>query len=117
MASTMRAALRRRYAGAPGVLWLGPEDGANPYPGLLAWADRIVCSPDSVNMVSEACATTVPVFVSEPGRAAGRMREFLDTLLARGRIRALDSTLAPFAVEPLRETARVAEEVRARLAP
>jgi mitochondrial fission protein ELM1 len=115
--AAMRAALRRRYAAAPGLLWLGDEDGANPYAALLAWADRIVCSPDSVNMVSEACATTVPVFVSEPGRAAGRMREFLDTLLARGRIRALDSTLAPFAVEPLRETARVAEEVRARLAP
>jgi mitochondrial fission protein ELM1 len=114
--ASMRAALRRRYAGAPGLLWLGDEDGANPYPGLLAWADRIVCSPDSVNMVSEACATTVPVFVSEPGRADGRVRDFLDTLLARGRIRALDAVLAPFDVEPLRETARVAAEVRSRLA-
>ena len=30
---------------------------------LLAWADRIVCSPDSVNMITEACATRAPVFV------------------------------------------------------
>ncbi|MCJ0825607.1 mitochondrial fission ELM1 family protein [Luteimonas sp. 50] len=112
----MRAALRRHYAGAPGVLWLGPEDGANPYPGLLAWADRIVCSPDSVNMVSEACATTVPVFVAAPASAGGRVRGFLDALLACGRIRALDAALAPFAVEPLRETARVAAEVQSRLA-
>jgi mitochondrial fission protein ELM1 len=112
----LRAALRQRYAGTPGLLWLGEEDGANPYPGLLAWADRIVCSPDSVNMVSEACATTVPVFVSEPARAGGRVREFLDALLARGRIRALDAAMAPFAVEPLLETERVAGEVRSRLA-
>ncbi|MGO1720586.1 MAG: mitochondrial fission ELM1 family protein, partial [Luteimonas sp.] len=34
--------------GWPGVAWLGPDDGTNPYPGLLAWADRIVCTPDSV---------------------------------------------------------------------
>lgn len=108
--------VRQRYAATPGVVWRGPEDGDNPYPGLLAWADRIVCSPDSVNMMSEACATHVPVFVFDPERVSGRPRRFLDTLQARGRIRSMDATLAPFAVEPLRETARVAAEVRGRLA-
>ncbi|MCA1714523.1 MAG: mitochondrial fission ELM1 family protein [Gammaproteobacteria bacterium] len=108
-------ALRHRYAQTPGVVWLGPEDGDNPYPGLLAWADRIVCSPDSVNMISEACATLAPVFVFDPERVNGRPRHFLNALQARGRIRAMDRTLAPFAVEPLRETARVASQVRARL--
>lgn len=109
------AALAHRYDGTPGVVWRGPDDGPNPYPGLLAWADRIACSPDSVNMVSEACATRAPVFVFDPGRVHGRPRAFLDTLLARGRIRAMDATLAPFDVEPLRECARVAEALRARL--
>ena len=111
----LRGVLRHRYVETPGLTWLGPQDGDNPYPGLLAWADRIVCSPDSVNMISEACATDVPVHVFDPGRAQGRLRMFLDSLLARGRIRALDRTLAPFAVEPMRETARIAAEVRARL--
>ena len=108
-------ALRARYQDRPGMLWCNDADGANPYPGLLAWADRIVCTPDSVNMVSEACATRVPVFVFDPARVRGRPRGFLDALLANGRIRAMDATLAPFAVEPLRETARVAEEIRRRL--
>ena len=112
----LREALGRRFAQTPGLAWLGEQDGPNPYAGLLAWADRIVCSPDSVNMVSEACATRVPVFVFDPPRAHGRVRLFLDSLLQRGRIRAMDALLAPFEVEPLRETARVAEEVRARLA-
>ena len=49
------------------LAWFDDSDGVNPYPGALAWADRIVVSPDSVNMVSEACATEVPVFVAEPG--------------------------------------------------
>lgn len=108
-------ALRLRYAQTPGLVWCGDEDGPNPYPGLLAWADRIVCSPDSVNMISEACATAMPVHVFDPARVGGRPRRFLDALLRRGRIRAMDGTLAPFDVEPLRETARVAAEVRNRL--
>ena len=108
-------ALAHRYDDTPGVVWRGAEDGLNPYPGLLAWADRIVCSPDSVNMISEACATRVPVFVFDPGRVRGRPRAFLDALLARGRIRAMDATLGSFDVEPLREAARVAALVSERL--
>lgn len=108
-------ALAHRYDDTPGVIWRGERDGANPYPGLLAWADRIVCSPDSVNMISEACATDAPVFVFDPARVRGRPRRFLDALLARGRIRAMDAHLAPFDAEPLRETARVAALVRERL--
>lgn len=111
----VRDALRARAIASPHVRWLDAGDGENPYAGMLGWADRIVCTPDSVNMVSEACATYAPVFVFDPGRAHGRPRRFLDSLLARGRIRAMDDELAPFDVAPLRETARVAHEVRRRL--
>lgn len=114
------AALGERMRGGedplwPGVAWLGPDDGINPYAGLLAWADRIVCTPDSVNMVSEACATRAPVFVFNPLCMTGRPRRFLDGLLASGRIRPVDGALARFRCEPLRETARIAAEVRRRL--
>jgi hypothetical protein len=78
--------------------------------------DRIVCTPDSVNLVSEACADAAPVFVWSADIATGRLRAFLDALRSRGRVRDLDDALAPFAVDPLRETARVASEVRRRLA-
>jgi len=111
----LRDASRHRFVATPSVTWLGAQDGENPYPGMLAWADRIVCSPDSVNMISEACATSAPVHVFEPGRARGRLRAFLDSLLAIGRIRAVDGVLAAFDVEPLRETTRIADEVRERL--
>ncbi len=110
-----RARLRERCAGRAALSWLDAGDGENPYPGLLAWADRIVCTPDSVNMLSEAAATRAPVFVADPGIAQGRLRAFLEALSARGRIRPLDGAMARFAVEPLRETARVAAEVRRRL--
>ncbi len=112
-----RAALRQRYAKTPGVVWCDNADGANPYAGILAWADRIVCSPDSVNLISEACATRAPVHVFDPQGVGGRPRRFLDALLQSGRIRAMDTALAPFPVQPLRETARVAAIVKQRLLP
>ncbi len=109
-------AVRRRWsARADTVLWCGTADGPNPYAGLLAWADRIVCTPESVNMLSEACATRVPVQVFEPHRVGGRPRRFIDALLRRGRIRDFADAPAAFDGEPLRETARIAAEVRARL--
>jgi mitochondrial fission protein ELM1 len=111
----LRDVLMHRYDDTPGLVWRNSSDGPNPYPGLLAWADRIICSPDSVNMITEACATRVPVFVFDPGRVRGGPRVFLDTLLGRGRIRAMDARLDAFDVEPLRETARVASVLRERL--
>ena len=112
------ALVRERFAKIPGVRWFAAGhagDDDNPYPGLLAWADRIVCTPDSVNMLSEACATRAPVFVIEPAGTRGRLRRFHDSLLARGRVRPLDDALEAFDVGPLRETARVAAAVRERL--
>lgn len=110
------AALARSYwADTPGQRWFGPEDGANPYEGALAWAERIVVSPDSVNMVSEACATAAPVYVAEPGRATGRVRRYLDALLARGRIQPQSKLPHDAPAEPLRETPRIAAIVRERL--
>ena len=107
--------LRARYRSEGHRVWFDASDGENPFAGALAWADRIVVSPDSVNMVSEACATAAPVFVAEPGRATGRVRHFLQSLEARGRIRAQQAGAEDFSATPLRETARVAALVRERL--
>ena len=107
--------LRKRLAGVESLVWSGPADGGNPYPGLLAHADRIVCTGDSVNMLSEACATEVPVHVAGIDRVTGRPRRFIDSLLGMGRVRPLAARLEAFPVTPLRETARVAAEVKRRL--
>lgn len=110
-----RAMLANVSADVPGVRWRDDRDGPNPYAGLLAHAQHIVCTPDSVNMLSEAAATLVPVYVWSADTASGRLRSFLDALRASGRVRDLGDALAPFPVEPLRETTRVAGEVRLRL--
>lgn len=123
--ASWQARLRASRSAVPGLRWTGGgvagDPDANPYPGLLAWADRIVCTPDSVNMLSEAAATAAPLYIAWPDRQHGRPRGFVDALLASGRARALAPgpahalAIEPFPVEPLRETARVAAEVRARL--
>jgi mitochondrial fission protein ELM1 len=110
-----RARLRERLAHLPGVIWCDAGDGENPYPGLLGWADRIVCTADSVNMLSEAAATNVPVYAAGVDRLRGRPRRFVDSLITLGRVRSFAQELEPFPATALRETARVANEVRTRL--
>lgn len=111
----VRARLRDAFAHAPHLAWTGDADGPNPYAGLLGWADRIVCTADSVNMLSEACATQAPVFVAGFATLRGRPRRFVERLLETGRVRVFEDALEAFAVAPLRETARVAATVRQRL--
>jgi mitochondrial fission protein ELM1 len=41
--------------------------GANPYMGILAWADRVIVTADSIAMLSEACATGKPVAMFDLG--------------------------------------------------
>ncbi|HEV2606688.1 MAG TPA: mitochondrial fission ELM1 family protein, partial [Xanthomonadaceae bacterium] len=73
-----------------GACWFTSNDGPNPYAGLLAWAERIVVSPDSVNMISEAVATSAQVSIASPELARGRHALFLQSLIKRGRVQALD---------------------------
>lgn len=107
-------AARARFAARPGLRWFGQDDGPNPYAGLLAWSDRLLVSPDSINLVSEACATTVPVAVHAPWPMRGRHGAFLASLRGLGRIQGLDDAPPP-TVAPLRVLPELAAEVRRRL--
>jgi mitochondrial fission protein ELM1 len=107
------ALLAKALRDASHVVWHG--QGHNPYAGFLGWADRIVCTPESVNMLSEACATEAPVEVFAPEQVSGRPAQFLERLLSLGRVRRFAAAQPAWPVTPLRETARVAALVRERL--
>lgn len=111
----LREAARKLCPNIPGLRWFDESDGANPYAGLLAFADRIVVSHDSVNLLSEACATNVPVHVAADHHLRGRHRRFVQQLIDAGRARWLRLDARDWPVTPLRETARIAQEVRLRL--
>lgn len=109
------AALRRGFAGLPARTWTGDADGPNPYLAFLAHAQRIVVTPDSVNLASEACATGKPVYVHAAQPVAGKLAQFHEALVAGGHARALAAFDASWAAVPLRETQGVAEEVWRRI--
>lgn len=46
--------------------WRGANPD-NPYMGILAWADRVIVTGDSIAMLSEACATGKPVTMFDLG--------------------------------------------------
>ncbi len=95
--------------------WLYDTTSENPYFGMLALADAIVVTGDSVSMVSEAVATSAPVLLARlPGRSA-RISRFLDGLLADGRIRPFHSRLETWDTAPLDDTAVAAREMQRRL--
>lgn len=108
--------LRDAFARWPGVFWSGDGDGPNPYAGLLAFADRIVVTPDSVNMLSEACASDAAActFATQP--VGGKFAGFHAALRAGGHLCELEATLTGATSVPLRETAHVAGVVAAALA-
>jgi mitochondrial fission protein ELM1 len=108
----LREAARAEFSAVPGLQWHGEDDGPNPYPGLLAWADRIVVTPDSVNLLSEACATRVPVFALADAPLKGKLDVFLRELVTMGRVRIMQQEPERWAVQPMREMPRVAAEVR-----
>jgi hypothetical protein len=106
--------LRPMLAGVPGMLWAGRDDGPNPYPGVLGWADRLVVTPDSVNMLSEACAVGCPVLTFASARLPAKILRFHHALRDRGLLHDIAAPVAA-AQAPLRETARIAAIVEARI--
>lgn len=111
----MRQAAVEAFAKVPGVQWHGPDDGENPYAGFLAWADAIVVTPDSVNLLSEAAATGASVWTFAPSPIQGKVGRFVQALCDSGRIARLGVDAAAANAVPLRETADVAARIRARL--
>jgi len=57
----------------------------NPYFGLLAWADAIVVTGDSMSMCSECCGTGKPVYIFAPdGMVSEKHARFHQALYAKG---------------------------------
>ena len=100
---------------APEGAWIWDGAGENPYFGMLALADAIVVTQDSVSMISEAASTRVPVMVAAlPGRSR-RIGLFLHVLEQEGRIRRFQGRLEEWPVTPIDDTPMAAEELRRRL--
>jgi mitochondrial fission protein ELM1 len=119
--ASMYATLREASADFD-LCWLAPADGDaapaatdsadNPYPGVLACAEVLLVSPDSTNLLSEACATEAAVAVPREPAQHGRIAQLQASLRAARRIDWMQDSAPPATPQvPLRETERVAREV------
>ncbi|WP_227010157.1 mitochondrial fission ELM1 family protein [Pelagibius marinus] len=105
--------LRRGLEGLPAHIWDG--NGENPYFGMLGLADAIVCTGDSVNMVSESASTGKPVHIVQLEGGSAKFRRFHQAMQAAGITRPFTGALEQWSYTPLDETHRVADEIRRRL--
>ena len=112
--ASVMGAMRARLRDVPGLIWPNPGNDDNPYPGVLGWADRLVVTPDSVNMLSEACAVgcAVQTLVSAP--LSGKLARFHQSLREAGLLHDLAEG-ATSNQTPLRETEAIAEALRRRI--
>jgi mitochondrial fission protein ELM1 len=97
--------------------WLcGWQDRAeSPYLALLALADQVVVTGDSMSMCCEACANGGPVFIFAPAHLIEPKHALLhEDLIKQGYARPLGGDSAPWRHPPLNASGTVAAEIRRR---
>lgn len=106
----LAAALQRTLACPGGFFW--DSTGENPYLSMLANADRLIVTGDSVNMIGEAVATGAPVHVLPAFRPRRRIALYLAALEEAGAIAIWDAPL-PVPTSPRNETPEIARRIAA----
>ena len=106
-------ALRDRLG--PLGAWVWDFQGDNPYFGMLALADVIIATEDSVSMVSEAVATAAPVLLAQLPGSSRRIDVFHAALLNEGRVRRFAGRCEVWPTAPLNDTPLAGAELRRRL--
>ena len=105
-------AVREAVALSPGSSFVWDGAGDNPYVSILANADSVIVTGDSVNMIGEALATRAPVQVYEPTGGDAKMRGFVDRLVAQAALRRWAGEFAVGERQPIDATAEIACAVR-----
>jgi len=105
--------LREMLVG-PGIdFWDG--SGENPYFGILALADYIIVTQDSISMISEALATGKPVYVASLEGGTARQGIFHKSLAEQGYTRPFTGLLEKWSYTSPDDTQKVAAEIRDRM--
>jgi uncharacterized protein len=102
-------ALRAALTGPRAFFWNG--EGENPYFSMLANADHILVTGDSVSMIGEAAATGVPVHVIEPHAPRRKMTAYLDALEEAGVARRWRGPFEEWRYTPMNSTPTVARRI------
>ena len=81
----------------------------------MGLVDAVIVTSDSVNMISEATITGLPVLIAEWQNETGRIAAFHDAMMAAGHIAPLRDQLPQDGFTPLFEMPGIIKSVLARL--
>ena len=98
----------------PKRVFLWDAAGDNPYGQMLAHADAILVTGDSVNMIGEAVSTGAPVYIFAPSGGGKRIDAFVAALEQRGAVRRFEGRIERFAYEAIDSSAEIAREITER---
>jgi mitochondrial fission protein ELM1 len=108
------AAIRTALADSDRAFVWDGTTGENPYAQIIAHADALLVTGDSVNMMGEAIVTGRPVHVYEPSGGHPKIAGFLDQLVDSGWVRRWRGELEDWSYEPVDATELIAAEVARR---
>ncbi|HPD82731.1 MAG: mitochondrial fission ELM1 family protein [Alphaproteobacteria bacterium] len=90
-------------------IWDGT--GKNPYHAMLAWADHILVTADSVSMISDAATTGKPVHIIPLEGHSPRFDRFHAHMQKIGAARPFNGNLQNWSYEPLNDAKMVADAI------
>jgi uncharacterized protein len=99
-------AICKLCADTGGFFWDGSGD--NPYLAILAHADHLVVTADSVNMLGEAAATGKPIHVFTPTGGHTKISSFVSGLVQHGAVRPLSGALETWSYDAIDATPVIA---------
>ena len=107
--ASLVTALRPVLAEGGGWLWDGL--GQNPYFSILACADIILVTADSVSMIGEAVATGAPVHIFAPSGKSGKIGDYLARLQSQGAVRPWGGAPEQWSYGPINSTPDIAAAI------
>ncbi len=93
------------------IVWSNQKE--NPYIALLGFSKYIVCTSDSVSMISEAISSMKPVYIFRlrSSKSNNRIEDFNNFIISEGLARKLNYKLEEFRHDYTNETAIIAKKI------
>ena len=101
--------INQELTSADNFIWDGTGD--NPYLGMLAWADYIIVTSDSVSMLSDAATTGKPVYVINLEGSSTRFERFHSHFQNIDISRPFDGNLKSWDYEPINDAQKIAQRI------
>ena len=101
--------LKKKYS-KQNIVWEGKE---NPYLALMHYSKYLICTSDSVSIISESVSAKKPVFIYKlpTSKRNNRIESFISTLVKKNYVKILSDRLEDYSNSYTNETMEVARTI------